>query len=142
MACIIHGDKTIVYGSRVPSTPVGFPEGKLEWLIAPDEFVRARIEVAPGSFRQFYVREWCDARDMELKWSPGPEIEIPRTARQHFAALPEPYCSQAIANSNAWELDEEVASQVSALFESFDWRKSPEGWSYWNEFLRTIAETP
>jgi hypothetical protein len=56
-----------------------------------------------------------------------------KSAAQHFDDLPEPYRSQALANTIAQggDPDKLHPDLAAALSESFKFAKTPEGWSYW-----------
>jgi len=68
-----------------------------------------------------------------------------KTIRELLEQLPEPYRSQAIANSTANELkkvDGSIDSPRVALQTAFIWQDSREGLSYWRDFYLTLIVDP
>lgn len=63
-----------------------------------------------------------------------------KTIREWFQALPEPYASQAIANSFEGNLNATVESLLIALSCGFKYRRSPQGFDYWKNFQDEILE--
>ena len=57
-----------------------------------------------------------------------------KTIEQHLQDLPEPYRSQALKNMWWEDKDNKYELQSEALYQAFNWSKSPEGFKYWNDF--------
>jgi hypothetical protein len=57
-----------------------------------------------------------------------------KTIKEWFKTLPEPYASQAIANSLPGNLEAKVSDLFIALSCGFKYRRSPQGFDYWKSF--------
>lgn len=58
-----------------------------------------------------------------------------RTLRTHLKKLPEPYRTQAIANTDRSILKHKAIRTVKdAVWVAFSWEESPEGYEYWHKF--------
>lgn len=62
-----------------------------------------------------------------------------KTAEKWFEEFPEPYRTQALNNSDE-SISELYPSAGEALWYSFIWEGTPEGRSYWHDYLDLLVE--
>jgi len=60
-----------------------------------------------------------------------------KSVKDWIDGFPEPFRTQALNNATG-NLDVKVETGIAALYRLFAWNKSPEGWSYWNNFKNTL----
>jgi len=65
-----------------------------------------------------------------------------KSAKEHFETFPEPYRSQALANTDESRLKHLYNTPSSALCWSFMWINTEQGNSYWGEFADTLKIEP
>jgi hypothetical protein len=58
--------------------------------------------------------------------------ETMKTRKEWFSLLPPDVEEMALEN-NTWSLETKFKSMKSCLIFSFNWRKSPQGYDFWNE---------
>jgi hypothetical protein len=63
-----------------------------------------------------------------------------KTALEWFKTLPEPYKAQAIENTPIEELDKKHFSLKGALFYSFVFNATEQGFIYWDEYVNSLAD--
>lgn len=68
------------------------------------------------------------------------QLKIMKTVSQWISTFPEPYKSQSLKNANETNLPKKVENASAALYLAFAWKKSPEGYQYWNEFKQTLTK--
>lgn len=56
-----------------------------------------------------------------------------KTIREHLEELQEPARSRALVNMWWEDADTKYQEQKKALYQAFNWSKSPEGYKYWKE---------
>lgn len=61
-----------------------------------------------------------------------------KTVRQWFEELPEPYRTQALANTEEEMLDIDDDSVAGSLLGAFRWDSSLEGHEYWQDISDTL----
>lgn len=61
-----------------------------------------------------------------------------KTIKEHLQELPEPARTKALANM--WWEDEDTRQEHArdALYQAFNWSKSPEGYKYWREVCNLL----
>jgi hypothetical protein len=62
------------------------------------------------------------------------------TIREHFMTLPEPYRTQALANSRPISLEAPRRTLANALQSGFSWAASPQGHKYWQNIWENPAK--
>lgn len=64
------------------------------------------------------------------------------TLRGHLKKLPEPFRSQAIANTDKGALRHKAARTLAdAVYCAFAWDITPEGYDYWHDLTLRLAES-
>lgn len=65
------------------------------------------------------------------------------TIKEHIASFPHPYDLEAAINCPwTYVLKQRVASHAEALMMAFNWSGTEQGYSYWFDFYRTLANIP
>jgi len=56
-----------------------------------------------------------------------------KTIREHLQQLLEPYRSQALMNMWWEDINTRYDSARKALYQAFNWSRSPQGYDYWSK---------
>ena len=65
-----------------------------------------------------------------------------RSIREHLQELPEPARSQALANMWWEDAETRCADPAYALYQAFNWSRSPQGYRYWKEIFNNLQSKP
>lgn len=63
-----------------------------------------------------------------------------KSVKQWFEALPEPYKTQALNNTQQHRVTRETTALSGAVMIAFEWGKTTEGFDYWDSLYRKIQK--